>query len=355
MRALITSYGIPDTILRINEYGGKDKVDSNDWDYWQNEFNYAFYTTGSNYITTPWELTSDWNSPDNVPSTLTFRFKTNGLPQTNIPYSQSLWYLNDVGSSPTNLLLTYTGSGYTSGSYSGSIIDPYYQYATLTFIPDYINYPNSSASIYLPFFDEGWWSVMITRNGDDFGLSAGNKIYEGGDNGTLLGFFSTASITEDSTLAWALPTNGSVFGRGNNTLTQYKAFSGSYQEIRYYANPISESVFKDYIMNPYSIEGNSLNSGPNELLFRASLGGELYTGSTSIHPKITGSWIPTQSFVSDSNFTFFYPPVFTPNEEYFFYDQPIAGIRNAISDKIRRKYLFIIMPHKISIIKTSKH
>jgi len=30
LRALITSYGIPDTILRINEYGGKDKINVND-------------------------------------------------------------------------------------------------------------------------------------------------------------------------------------------------------------------------------------------------------------------------------------------------------------------------------------
>jgi hypothetical protein len=38
-------------------------------------------------------------------------------------------------------------------------------------------------------------------------------------------------------------------------------------------------------MNPHSIEGNFLNSSPDNLAFRASLGGELYTGSVSIHPK----------------------------------------------------------------------
>jgi hypothetical protein len=32
-------------------------------------------------------------------------------------------------------------------------------------------------------------------------------------------------------------------------------------------------------MNPYSTEGIKLNTSPNELIFRASLGGELYTGS----------------------------------------------------------------------------
>ena len=41
LRALITSYGIPNTILRINEFGGKDR-ELIDWDFnYQNVFNYA--------------------------------------------------------------------------------------------------------------------------------------------------------------------------------------------------------------------------------------------------------------------------------------------------------------------------
>jgi hypothetical protein len=34
-------------------------------------------------------------------------------------------------------------------------------------------------------------------------------------------------------------------------------------------------------------------------------------------------------------FLYFQTPTFLPNTEYFFYDQPVAGIKNAISDKIR--------------------
>jgi hypothetical protein len=334
LRALITSYGIPDTILRINEYGGKDKVNSNDWDYWQNEFNYAFYTEGNNSISSSFNnLNPEWNSADTCPETVMFRFKTNGLPTTNIPYSQSLW--NKGGD--VHLVLKYTGSGYVSSSYSGSIIDPYYQYAHLDFYPNYTTAPNESSSLYLPFFDGGWWSVMITRDGmtPNFTLSSGNKIYEGGDNGTLLGFYSSSSITATTDADWY--DNGDSYFASSSLINgnPYTQFSGSLQEIRYYANPIDEDVFKDYVMNPYSIEGNLLNNGPNELAFRASLGGELYTGSVSIHPKVTGSWTTTSSFTSDSNFYFNSTPTFVRNEEYFFYDQPIAGIKNAVSDKIR--------------------
>jgi hypothetical protein len=91
LRALITSYGIPDTILRIKEYGGKDKVNTNDWDYWQNEFNYAYKQNGDNFISSSFVLNSSWGANSNNPETVMFRFKTNGLPTSSIPYSQSLF------------------------------------------------------------------------------------------------------------------------------------------------------------------------------------------------------------------------------------------------------------------------
>jgi len=339
LRTLITSYGIPDTVLRINEFGGKDKSNTNDWDDWQDTFNYAFYTTGSNYVTSTWApVNGSWSTQNNVPESVSFRFKTNELPfdTASIDF-QSLWQLDN---DKVYLTLRYDGTGYISGSYSGSIIDPYYQYAYLELYPDYVSNPTVSASIYLPFFDGGWWSVMINKSPEISGSStytlyAGDKIYEGGDNGTLLGFYATSSIFVN-TIPW-VNSGTSYFALGPNTINgnTYKAFSGSLQEIRYYTSPLSESAFKDYIMNPYSTEGNSLNSSPNELLFRASLGGELYTGSVSIHPKVTGSWITTSSFAFDSNFYFGTTPTFIPNTEYFFLDQPAVGIQNAVSDKIR--------------------
>ena len=319
LRALITSYGIPDTVLRINEYGGKDKIDENDWDYWQNEFNYAF--GGESKIITDWQLNLDWNSPDNVPSTLAFRFK---IPELSIISGSSP--INLWSTDTTSLIqLRYIGTGFISESYAGSIIDPEYQYAYLDFYPDFQNNPTVSSSIYLPFIDEGWWSVMINRDGDDFELHAGNNIYNGGNNGTQLGFYSSSSVVLDST-TWI---NGSISQFIPNEEKVYL------QEIRYYNTILNVNSFKDYIMNPHSIEGNSINSSPNELAFRASLGGELYTSSISIHPKITGSFPVTNSFNSDSNFTFNPSTPFIPNTEYFFYDQPIAGIKNTISDKIK--------------------
>jgi hypothetical protein len=324
LRTLITSYGIPDTVLRINEYGGKDKSNINDWDYWQNEFDYAYYNTGSNIVLTEWLLNPIWGSQDNVPSTIMFRFKVPSLASVSSSATPTILWQNSADSI---LQLRYTGSGYVSSSlYSGSIQDPYYQYTNLDFIPDIGFAPNNTASIYLPFCNEGWWSVMITRQGNDFVLYAGNNVYEGGDNGTQLGFYSSASVS--SIPISYISSLDSSFSNLNQP---------SYiQEIRYYNTPMKEDVFKNYIMNPSSTEGNTLDSSPNELVFRAALGGELFTGSVSIHPKVTGSWATTSSFPTNSDILFpFGVGQFVPNTEYSFYNQPAVGIKNAVSDKIR--------------------
>ena len=328
IRALITAYGIPNTLLQINEFGGKDKDNTNDWDYWFEQFNYQFNTNTDGWINSDWDINPEWGATDNVPDTLEFRFKTPGLQSGINTPNQVLWSLE----SNAYIVLEYTGSGYTSGSFSGSVPDPYNEYATLKFVPDWFSFPNVSSSVYLPFFNGDWWSVAVTRDDVNGNLYAANSIYSG-SNGSSIGFTASSSLTFDPN-QWINGNNSYFPSVGRTGINGYSAFSGSYQEIRYYSVQLSQSVFNDYVMNPQSIEGNTINSAPDELAFRASLGGELYTGSVSIHPKVTGSWVPVNSFASDSNFTI-NNGGFISNTEYVLADQPAVGIKNRISDKIK--------------------
>ena len=51
LRALITTFGIPETILRISEFGGKDISHTDDYDYFQQVYNQAFYSeTVADYV-----------------------------------------------------------------------------------------------------------------------------------------------------------------------------------------------------------------------------------------------------------------------------------------------------------------
>jgi hypothetical protein len=94
-------------------------------------------------------------------------------------------------------------------------------------------------------------------------------------------------------------------------------------------------------MNPYSIEGVGINGAYDQLMFRGTLGNDLYTASKSMHPKITGSYI-TQSFASNSNFTIV-SGSFSVNREWTFQDQIPAGVRNTVSKKI--KNISTILPY----------
>ena len=325
LRALITTYGIPDTILRINEFGGKDRNNSQDWDLQQKVFNYAFDTEGKYIISSSFTSNDDFGGTS--PETVQLRFKTNGIP-TDL--SQSIYYLPNNRSA---LVLEYTGSGLISGSHLGSVPNPYNKYGTLKFIPDF-NTSNISASLFFPFFDGEWWSVQTTVNSNNTAsLQAANQINKNlgfSGSSTVSGFNSIYYFGADKIVFPSLPSSDvNVGGK------KYKVFSGSYQEIRYYNTEISSNVFYDYTMNPYSFEGDSINSTPEELIFRADLGTLLNTGSTtSVHPKITGSSVfTTQSFASNSEF-YISSSNFIVNREYIHQDQVISGIKNRVTDKI---------------------
>jgi hypothetical protein len=342
LKALINIFGIPDTILQINEFGGKNKVGNNDWDYWQNKFNYKWDCENLDdyFIDVPWQVNTLWNAEDNVPNTLQFRFKTPGLDSAITSPSQSLWNLNNIGN--TAIVLEYTGSGYTTGSYSGSITSSLNEYATLKFIPNYSNDPTVSASIYLPFFNGGWWSVMVTRADDVWSLYAANKIYNG-DDGFTIGYTGSSTTVGAFPGEWTSGTNSYFGSNGNLTIGSktYTNFSGSYQEIRYYNTLIPSGTFYDFVMNPYSIEGVGINGAYDQLIFRGTLGSDLYTASISMHPKITGSKI-TQSFASNSIFNI-NNGSYSVNREWTFQDQIPAGVRNTVSKKI--KNISTILPY----------
>jgi hypothetical protein len=266
--------------------------------------------------------------------TIEFRFKIPEI-SSNTPLSQSL-LVNRTGSTNTStqfgIYLEYTGS-LSSGSYSGSVIDPYYQYGNLKFIhPD----AGVSSSIYLPFFNGDWWSVMITRKDDPYityDLYAVNKTLNE-YNQYVIQYQGSSSV--QTLFNWNKPGQTLIPGSGSSTILgkTYVPATGSFQEVRYYNVPLSESQFKDFGANSNSIEGNTLDSSYEELFFRAALGGELFTGSTSIHPSVN----ETPSFDSgNSNFGYTGSFSFISNTEVHYYDQVPAGIQNAVSQKIKQQ------------------
>jgi len=361
IRALITSYGIPSTILRVSEFGGRDRDFTLDWDLKQDVFNYKFHLEGEKnptYFSSSFQMDTNWVDvvSNNSPQSLQFRFQTAGIPTSSL--YQQVW-VGDVNK--TFMTLSYTGSGFTSGSYSGSVPANNNAYGQLRFYPEgAVGHTNGKfAQIDLPFFDKGWWSIQASFDYD----AAGDKIaYLYGANriGEEIGFSETASITVTDPQYWSgtetafLPSSSAltlgpvarevygvaVYGTELYGLSSidYQPLTGSLQEVRYWDVVLSESLFYDYVVNPYSTQGNSINSTPQELIFRADLGTELNTGSrTSIHPKVTGSWDITQSFNKGSDFYLQGNDTgsWLQNTESIYYNQTPGGIKNRVSDRIR--------------------
>jgi hypothetical protein len=360
LRQLINIWGIPNTILRINEFGGKNRDNSNDYDLWYNRFSYAYTPVANTYaasssVRIPWmplERNRIADSEYIVPDGLAFRFKTTGFPSSSFGgsyYTQSLVAKksNGVANSEMDFGISLFYEDQPSGSYSGSSNSDYYEYGKMRF---YISASTAqggvieSNDIFLPFFNKGWWSVLLQRDTHvsasenttptTYTLQVANNLYNGVD-GNVIGWTGSVNsaitgVTSSANEAWnsfgVSEIDGIYLGgyvSGSNVVAEVlnengKIFSGSLQEFRYYSNDIPTEVFHDFTMNPESIEGNNITGSESSfdiVNFRAPLGNELeylYTASqygdyiepiSSSHPAITGSanLVITASFVNPAN------------------------------------------------------
>ncbi len=426
LRQLINIWGIPNTILRINEFGGKNKDQTDDYDLWYERYNYAYSPVANSYRASasaivPWMPLERNRIADGgayvVPDGVAVRFKTPGYPSSSFAGSfdkQTIIAKKSNGLDDNEfdwgIVVNYTGS--TSGSYPGAGYSEYRNWAEMQFYISGAAADGGNAisdPIYLPFYDGGWWSVLLQRNEHvaytnnsnrvTYTLYAKNKIYNGWD-GNSIGFEGSASINAfdlngagvygtglygtalygaeisgSLNYAWnkfGVSDNDGIYigGRINGTevggLTTNlpgQAFSGSFQEFRYYSHDISESVFNDFVMNPESIEGNYITGSESSfdiVNFRAPLGNELesvFTSSlliehneviSSSHPAITassdllitGSFVDPNTNITSSDYKIIYEAntvtrtYSNTNTETYFLDQPSVGFRNRISNKI---------------------
>ena len=135
---------------------------------------------------------------------------SNNIASSDIRYSQSLWIGKQGGSVTGSLLvLEYTGSGFTSASFSGSVPSIYDNYGTLKFIPGANNSPTLSASIYLPFFDGNWWSVQLNHTGSSTGANVTGSILAANQINGVIGFTGSSEILGYDARGWTR--NDAVF------------------------------------------------------------------------------------------------------------------------------------------------
>ena len=258
LRGLLNCYGIPSTMLRVREYGGPDKGTRVSYEI-KRKFTRAMDFKAAQFLKSNWKAGSDGLIPD----TIEFRFRT--------PHS--------VGSSGSMVLLQKDDNFAIHLQDNGTTDNYGHLRFTISGSDGSVNYITSSLQ---PFYNDEFWSVMLTRksasNGvefDDDSIYASSsfelttKYYEQSRQKILYQDSQSMEITS-STINAAFTSSGHIFlgGSGSSFGTQ---FSGSLMEYRLWTEPLSSSVFDNHVRVPKAYNGNHYSSSYDKLAVRYQL------------------------------------------------------------------------------------
>ena len=363
VRALVNTYGLPQTVLRIKEYGGTPKEMSTKQYIKYENSGYSLNFNGSQFVEAPWSMLEADNyshmSTDKAPDLIELRFNAT-KPQSSILIhsSYSKWGIE---------LEAHPSASNTSSAYynHGRVWIGAQTQSTATHL-------EATSSGYYPLFDNDWWNIQ-------FGISSADTfnfhLKKSADH-------SNGRITHEEKIAWDMGSSGyDIYNHSwdeNSNVTTLTlgnhdpyasgaagwkmasgsivaagtlpGFTGSMQELRYWAfsdnTILSDEAFDNHVLSPLSIEGNTYTSSYTDLVARWPLGSTGATASlttaliSSSHPNQnvsatpwTGSTGQTMT-LSGSGYTGTAADWQYEEETFYTVVPEIIGTR-AVSDKIR--------------------
>lgn len=252
LRALINCFGIPDTILRINEFGSYNENEVS-YNVNYNRFSYCLYLSGSGSVKVPWENLTVTNSK---PQSIEFRFKFNSGSQ--LPPTQSLIKIGN------NFEFSiYTNSGSSTGF-------PVWKTNTGIFRQDNDSYP---------FGNGNWWNVLISNNTNGVSIYWASK-FEGRNE--------IEYLSSNDFISSSYPGDNNYYLTGSTTASFGNSGSIYLQDIRYWSEILYKNTFKKHVLNPESYVGENTTSSYYTLNYRLPLGINLITNnySSSYHPNL---------------------------------------------------------------------
>jgi len=316
IKALLNTYGIPTTILRVQEYGGPAPTRPLNTRREVEKFSYALNFSGSSHITTEHSSIHASNTNFNFTNTTNrytpmyeFRFDTSVTQSMHLVSSE---VTSSLGASKIEVILEHSSSADYDSIYrkygrlqfkltSGSANDGF----------------TTMSTDYAPFYDNDWWNVSFGT--EEYVTTPSSttrptftiryaKIGEHADDITHSGStsFTPADVTATKRAfnsTWAIYSKLIWGGTGSGLSTStYNAFSGSMQEIRGWAEHISDKSFYQHALSPISITGDSIESAYNDLILRYPLGtdNKKYNHSIITNLSTTGS-IPNSLYVKPFN------------------------------------------------------
>ena len=323
IKALMSCYGVPSTILNIKEYGGStsDKTTYQTFSYDKASLALNGNAGDSNYfVKTKWS-SSLTNKLSSSAKTVAFRIN----PERKSSNTKNYHLFNLSGSNPAHdhilVLNPHTGTDISS---SGDHI----QYGKLDLYSG--SYLRASTSNF-PVYNGEFWNIFIGTNGASgstdtlkFGAYQSNHLKN------IFSYTSSTALAGGGSASWGDPFSGTdgitVYGGAHsmyiggteaNKNAHYDnldnlSYSGSIQEVRIYHHTyqstndssvdrmLSHDTLKKQSLSPFIYAGNHPSSSYDELIFRAPLGSNLHQNSSSFHPNIDIDYLGVGSGVSSS-------------------------------------------------------
>ena len=278
IQALLSCYGIPQSLISINEYGGPrlDRAPI----YEKYNFNYALDLSSSAAGT----VTVNYSQSIN---TVELRFRPdNVITNPTIPTTMNLF---NVGSNSVTM-------EFNSGNKGVMKI-------------------NGTGSGLIELYADEWLTTMLKTNGTNLDLitkkSKYGKIVAAVSASATASFAGSASIVLGSTSAGA------------------NRFVGQLQELRIWSSSLNESVFNNHVKAPGAYNANL--DAYNELIFRMPL-------NENINHSLTSSLAGVQPKSSTISASFAGWSINTPYDSYEetqYYDAPSLGAGTFDDNKIR--------------------
>jgi hypothetical protein len=278
IQALLSCYGIPQSLISINEYGGP-RIDRAPI-YEKYNFDYALDLSSSAAGTVTVNYSQSINGvelrfrPDNI--------ETNPL----IPTTMNLF---NIGSNAVTL-------EFNSGNKGVMKI-------------------NGSGSGLIELYNDEWLTTILKTNGTNLDLITKKSKY-----GKIV-----AAVSASATASFAL--SGSL--TLGSTSAGASRFVGQLQELRLWSSSLSDTVFNNHVKAPGAYNANS--DAYSELIFRIPL-------NQKINHALTSSLTGIQPKTSTISASFAGWTINTPYDSYeqtHYYDAPSLGAGTYDDNKIR--------------------
>jgi hypothetical protein len=277
VQALLSCYGIPQSMISINEYGGPRLERAPIYE--KLNFDYALDLSGSVAGTVNINYTAPINAVE-------LRFRTDDIVAN--PFIPNTMNLFTVGANTVTI-------DFTSGNKG-----------TLRL--------NGTSSANIEIYNDEWLTTVLRTNGTKLDLITKKSKY--GKIVAAVSASATASFAGTGTVTLGSATSGS-------------RFVGQLQELRLWSSSLQDSAFDNHVKAPAAYNGNV--DAYSELLFRLPL-------TQKINHTLTSSLLGVQPVASTISASFASWTNSTPYdsiEEIYYYDSVSLGAGTFDDNKIR--------------------